>query len=173
MAGDDPPPNERETHSGQAAEESAAKRDFDIDISESILELQPVFEAIAHPRRRYLVYTLAEETEWSLDDLGTKLAAWETDTAEANIATLTRQEMYTSLYHTHVPKLVDLDVIESIFEIVDLLLLFEEHRDERRNLDELVVLQPASISVCSGIFEEPIKHLLIGVSKCTTVVIPS
>ena len=79
---------------------------------ESILELQPVFEAIAHPRRRYLVYTLAEATEWSLEDLATKLAAWETDTAEANIATLTRQEMYTSLYHSHVPKLVDLDMIE-------------------------------------------------------------
>ena len=78
----------------------------------SVLELQPVFEAIAHPRRRYLVYTLAEETEWSLDDLATKLAAWETDTPEANIATLTRQEMSTSLYHTHIPKLVDLDVIE-------------------------------------------------------------
>ncbi|WP_266082494.1 DUF7344 domain-containing protein [Haladaptatus caseinilyticus] len=83
-----------------------------MDVSESILELQPVFEAIAHPRRRYLVYTLAEETEWSLDDLATKLAAWETDTAETNIATLARQELYTSLYHSHVPKLVDLDVIE-------------------------------------------------------------
>ncbi|WP_435158875.1 DUF7344 domain-containing protein [Haladaptatus sp. DFWS20] len=112
MAGDEPPPDEWENHSSQSAEESAAERDLDIDVSESILELQPVFEAIGHPRRRYLVYTLAEQAEWSLDDLATKLAAWETDTAEANIATITRQEMYTSLYHSHVPKLVDLDVIE-------------------------------------------------------------
>jgi hypothetical protein len=112
MAGDEPPPDEWENHSSRSAEESAAERDLDLDISETILELQPVFEAIAHPRRRYLVYTLAEETKWSLDDLAIKLAAWETDTEEANIATLTRQEMYTSLYHAHVPKLVDLDVIE-------------------------------------------------------------
>ncbi|SIR63472.1 hypothetical protein SAMN05421858_3031 [Haladaptatus litoreus] len=112
MAENEPPPDEWENDSSQSAGESAAERDLDIDVSEVVLELQPVFEAIAHPRRRYLVYTLAEETEWSLDDLATKLAAWETDTAEANIATLTRQEMYTSLYHSHVPKLVDLDVIE-------------------------------------------------------------
>ena len=112
MAGNEPPPDEWETHSSQSGEESVAEHDFDIDVPESILELQPVFEAIAHPRRRYLVYTLAEATEWSLEDLATKLAAWETDTAEANLATLTRQEMYTSLYHTHIPKLVDLAVIE-------------------------------------------------------------
>ncbi|SIR92371.1 hypothetical protein SAMN05421858_4564 [Haladaptatus litoreus] len=112
MAGNEPPPDEWETHSSQSGEESAAERDLDIDVAEVVLELQPVFEAIAHPRRRYLVYTLAEATEWSLDDLATKLAAWETDTVETNIATLTRHEMYTSLYHSHVPKLVDLDVIE-------------------------------------------------------------
>ncbi|WP_458191120.1 DUF7344 domain-containing protein [Haladaptatus sp. NG-WS-4] len=112
MAGDEPPPDEWETDSDRADEESAAERDFDVEISETILELQPVFEVISHPRRRYLVYTLAEKTEWSLDDLAIKLAAWETDTPETNIATLTRHEMYTSLYHSHVPKLVDLDVIE-------------------------------------------------------------
>ena len=112
MAGDEPPPDEWETHSGRSTEESAAERNLDVDVSEIVLELQPVFEAIAHPRRRYLVYTLAEETKWSLDDLATKLAAWETDTPEANIATITRQEMSTSLYHTHIPKLVDLAVIE-------------------------------------------------------------
>ena len=103
MAGNEPPPNKWETDPGRTTEESAAERDLDLEISETILELQPVFEAIAHPRRRYLVYTLAEATEWSLDDLATKLAAWETDSVETNIATLTRQEMYTSLYHTHVP----------------------------------------------------------------------
>ena len=112
MAGNEPPPDEWENDSSQSTGESAAERDLDLDVSEIVLELQPVFEAISHPRRRYLVYTLAEETEWSLDDLAIKLAAWETDTVEANIATLTRQEMYTSLYHSHVPKLVDLDVIE-------------------------------------------------------------
>ncbi|WP_458208071.1 DUF7344 domain-containing protein [Haladaptatus sp. NG-SE-30] len=112
MAGDNPPTDEWETHSSRTAEERAAERELDVTVSKTTLELQWVFEAVAHPRRRYLVYTLAEATEWSLDDLATKLAAWETDTEEANIAPLTQTEMYTSLYHAHIPKLVSLDVIE-------------------------------------------------------------
>lgn len=29
----------------------------------SILEIDPVYEALGHPRRRYLCYTLLEDTE--------------------------------------------------------------------------------------------------------------
>ncbi|WP_231188594.1 DUF7344 domain-containing protein [Haladaptatus sp. DYF46] len=112
MAGDHPPTDRWETDSDRSAEDGGVEHDLDLNVSESVLELQPTFAAIAHPRRRYLVYTLLEDTAWSLDDLATKLAAWETDTPEADIATLTHQEMYASLYHTHIPKLVDLDVIE-------------------------------------------------------------
>ena len=112
MAGDHSPTDRWDTDSDRTAEDGGVERELDLTVTESVLELQPTFEAIAHPRRRYLVYTLLEDTVWSLDDLATKLAAWETDTPEVDIATLTRQEMYTSLYHTHVPKLVDLDVIK-------------------------------------------------------------
>lgn len=41
------------------------------------LKIEPVYEALGHPRRRYLCYTLLEATEWSLTDLATKTAAWE------------------------------------------------------------------------------------------------
>lgn len=112
MVGDERDDSKPEGSPGQTGSETAAERDLDMEIPEGILTLQPVYEALAHPRRRYLVYTLSEDTEWSLDELATKLAAWETDTPEADIATLTHQEMYVSLYHAHVPRLVELDVIE-------------------------------------------------------------
>ncbi|WP_433631016.1 DUF7344 domain-containing protein [Halomicrococcus sp. NG-SE-24] len=112
MARDEHDDSGPEASPDHAVGETAAERDLDMEIPEEVLALQPVYEAIAHPRRRYLVYTLSEDTEWTLDELATKLAAWVTDTPEAEIATLTHDEMYVSLYHAHVPKLVELDVIE-------------------------------------------------------------
>ena len=111
MTGDDHDESQQEDSPVKSGE-TAAERDLDMEIAEEALELQPVYEALAHPRRRYLVYTLSEDTEWTLDELAMKLASWETDTTESNIASLTQQEMYVSIYHAHIPKLVDLDVIE-------------------------------------------------------------
>ena len=77
----------------------------------SILEIEPVYEALGHPRRRYLCYTLLENTEWSMTDLATKIAAWENDVPEHAVTEDQREEVYVSLYHAHVPKLVDEGVI--------------------------------------------------------------
>ena len=71
-----------------------------------------VFEALAHPRRRYLVYSLLSETRWTLRELATKLVAWERDISEEAVTDFDRDEMFVSLHHAHVPKLVDFDVIE-------------------------------------------------------------
>ena len=79
---------------------------------EEILELESVFEALAHPRRRYLVYSLLSSTEWTLRELATKLVAWERDIAEEAVIDHDRDEMTASLYHTHVPKLVDHGIVE-------------------------------------------------------------
>ena len=77
----------------------------------SILEIEPVYQALGHPRRRYLCYTLYEDTEWSLTDLATKIAAWENDIPDHAVTENQREEVYVSLYHAHVPKLVDEGVI--------------------------------------------------------------
>lgn len=77
----------------------------------AILDLDHVYEALGHPRRRYLCYTLLEDTKWSLTDLATKIAAWETDNPEHVITSRQRERVYVSLYHAHVPKLVDESVI--------------------------------------------------------------
>jgi len=76
-----------------------------------ILDIEPVYEALGHSRRRYLCYTLLEDTEWSLTDLATKIAAWENDVPEHAVTEDQREEVYVSLYHAHVPKLVDEGVI--------------------------------------------------------------
>lgn len=76
-----------------------------------VLGLNHVYDALAHPRRRYLCYTLLEETEWSLTELATKIAAWEHEVAEEEVTATQRDNVYISLYHAHVPRLVDDDVI--------------------------------------------------------------
>ncbi|MCU4752633.1 hypothetical protein OB919_11645 [Halobacteria archaeon AArc-curdl1] len=76
-----------------------------------VLEIEAVYQALGHPRRRYLSYTLLEDTMWSLTDLATKIAAWENDIPEHEVTESQREAVYVSLYHAHVPKLVDEGVI--------------------------------------------------------------
>ncbi|MBV0923070.1 hypothetical protein KTS45_02560 [Halomicroarcula limicola] len=93
-------------------------------VSPEMLELDYVYSALAHPRRRYLCYTLMEETEWSLTDLAVKIAAWENKIPEGAVTDDQRDDVYVSLYHAHVPKLVAEEV-----------LTFDEDR-ERISTDE-------------------------------------
>lgn len=92
--------------SGTATESVAAR------IDPSVLGLDHVYSALSHPRRRYLMYALAENSEWTLNDLATKLVAWEEGIDEAAVEPHQRDQRYVSLYHTHVPKLVEEGVIE-------------------------------------------------------------
>lgn len=77
----------------------------------SILQIEPVYEVLGHSRRRYLCYTLFKDTEWSLSDLAMKIAAWENNVPEHAVTEDQREEVYVTLYHVHVPKLVDECVI--------------------------------------------------------------
>lgn len=80
-----------------------------------VLELDEVFAALGHPRRRYLVYTLANgESEVALPELAAKIAAWERDIPTDAVSEEARRRVHTSLYHSHVPKLADLGVIEHV-----------------------------------------------------------
>ena len=80
-------------------------------ISDAVLKLDHVHDALGHPRRRYLCYTLLERTEWSLTDLATKIAAWEGDVPEHEVRPDERTAVYVSLYHNHVPNLVERRVV--------------------------------------------------------------
>jgi len=80
-------------------------------VPQGILELDHVYEALGRPRRRYLCYTLLEATEWSLTDLAVKIAAYENDYSTSEVTDHQRERVYVSLYHVHVPKLVDEGVV--------------------------------------------------------------
>lgn len=77
-----------------------------------ILELDHVFEGLAHPRRRYLLYTLQTGPNWILKDIAVKIAAWESEAADADPPDDHIEAVYISLYHNHVPKLASEDMIE-------------------------------------------------------------
>ncbi|WP_425438212.1 DUF7344 domain-containing protein [Natronorubrum halalkaliphilum] len=66
---------------------------------------------MGHPRRRYVCYTLLEDTQWTLTDLSTKIAAWENDIPEHAVTSDQRERVYVSLYHAHVPKLIDEGIV--------------------------------------------------------------
>lgn len=81
-------------------------------VSHDVLELDNVYEALEHPRRRCLCYALLEDDEWSLSELAGKVAALETDQPEEEeVSEPERQRVYVSLYHSHVPKLADCGVV--------------------------------------------------------------
>ena len=78
----------------------------------AVLELEHLYSALAHPRRRYLCYTLLEQTEWTLDELARKIATWEHGVSEGEITDDQQERVYVSLYHAEVPNLVRNRVIE-------------------------------------------------------------
>ncbi|MFB6107605.1 MAG: hypothetical protein ABEJ82_02040 [Haloplanus sp.] len=68
-----------------------------------------MFGALDHPRRRYLLYSLATDGAWTLRELATKLVGWEQDVDENAVHEDQCDRMYVSLYH--VPKLVEYGVV--------------------------------------------------------------
>jgi len=78
-----------------------------------ILELDEVFAALGHPRRRYLLYTLINgSTEVSLSDVATDIAAWELEKPASEVTAAERRRVHISLYHSHVPKLASLGIVD-------------------------------------------------------------
>lgn len=75
------------------------------------LELPHVYDALSHPRRGYVCYLLSEADRWSVAELARRVAAWETDVPEREITESRHERVTVSLYHTHVPKLADADVV--------------------------------------------------------------
>lgn len=81
------------------------------DIPTQVLQMDHVFEALSHSRRRYLCYLLLEATEWTLSDFAVKIASFETDNPESEVSKHQRDQVYLALYHVHIPKLVEDDVV--------------------------------------------------------------
>jgi hypothetical protein len=83
-----------------------------LDSPPALLELDHVFEALAHPRRRYLLYSLSARPEWEPWELARKVAAWEREESPDSLDEETIERVYVSLQHSHVPMLVENDIVE-------------------------------------------------------------
>lgn len=82
------------------------------DFSTAVLSLDPIFAAISHPRRRYLLYSLRSQSELTIQELAAELVEWEETHCKASVEADDPRHAYISLHHTHVPKLVECDVVE-------------------------------------------------------------
>ncbi|WP_408957487.1 hypothetical protein [Natrinema sp. 74] len=67
---------------------------------------------LAESERRFLLYQLVTDRTANIEDLVTQVAAWKHDVRAAEIDKETRQRVYVSLVHNHLPRLADYDIIE-------------------------------------------------------------
>jgi hypothetical protein len=67
---------------------------------------------LSESERRFLLYQLADDSTVNLEDVVTQVAAWELDIRPDSIDKETRQRVYVSLVHNHLPRLEDYDIIE-------------------------------------------------------------
>jgi hypothetical protein len=76
------------------------------------LDLGAVLRVLDHPRRRYLVTTLVNgRSEAPLSELATEIAAREHDKPVTDVTPREESAVHTSLHHSHVPRLVDADIV--------------------------------------------------------------
>ncbi|MFC7155815.1 hypothetical protein ACFQPA_10145 [Halomarina halobia] len=76
------------------------------------LSADSIFDALAHRRRRCVIYCLREyDTPMTLPDLADEVAVRERGTTIAAIPGEEVKRVYMSLYHSHIPKLANADVV--------------------------------------------------------------
>ena len=98
--------------SGKATETEDAKGNPNM-APDPVLELNDVFAALGHPRRRYLLYTLVNgSTEAPLSELAADIAAWELEKPASEVTAAERRKIHISLYHSHIPKLASLEIVD-------------------------------------------------------------
>ncbi|ELY44015.1 DUF7344 domain-containing protein [Natronorubrum bangense] len=67
---------------------------------------------LAESERRYLLYELATHSGANLEEVVGQIAAWEHDDDQTQVDDETRQRVYVSLVHNHLPRLADYGIIE-------------------------------------------------------------
>ena len=108
---DGPPADENGRTSSQGKTDTTEGVRSEVPV-ESAREPDEVFAALSHPRRRYLLYAVANhEGGETLATLAAEIAAREGDKPIDEVTDDERKLVHISLHHSHVPKLVDLGVI--------------------------------------------------------------
>lgn len=77
-----------------------------------LLDIDEIFEALDHFRRRYLAFSLLFENQpIDLVDAARELYAWEESVPLDAVDEADLTEVATALYHVHVPKLRELGIV--------------------------------------------------------------
>lgn len=80
-------------------------------MSEETLSPSQVHNLLAEKPRRYVLYALYQFTNpIALSDIAGQIVKWEVSVPEDELLDK-RSNIYTSLYHIHIPKLEDADVV--------------------------------------------------------------
>lgn len=96
------------------------------------ISLDDIFDILASQRRRYVLHCLQEyEKPMALADLADEIAVAEYGTDIVDIPAEEVKYVYTSLYHTHIPKLADAGVVE-----------YSQERDTVALAENAELLQP-------------------------------
>lgn len=88
-----------------------------------------LFAALSHTHRRVVLqYLRTTGTPVSLDDIVTKLVAWEADQSSSNESAADRATFEVSLPHVHLPKLADAGLIE--YDAAEQIVAFADETSE-------------------------------------------
>ncbi|WP_255169784.1 DUF7344 domain-containing protein [Natrononativus amylolyticus] len=75
-------------------------------------ELNVVFSLLSNARRRSLLYLLLNSEYATVDDLATKIVAWEQGCSLREVSEDDHRRVAVSLVHVHLPRLADENVVD-------------------------------------------------------------
>jgi DNA-binding transcriptional ArsR family regulator len=81
------------------------------ETEKSRLSQDEVYHLLSNPRRRFIISYLREVDTIGLQDLASRVAAWENDTTVDELTDQQQKRVYVSLYQTHIPKLEDAGIV--------------------------------------------------------------
>lgn len=82
------------------------------DTSRPAPSREVMFDLLGNSRRRRVLRHLLDQRTMTLTKLSARIAAWENDTAVAELSSRQRKQVYSSLYQTHIPRLSEHGLIE-------------------------------------------------------------
>ncbi|WP_394741332.1 DUF7344 domain-containing protein [Natronococcus roseus] len=95
-------------------------------------DLDAVFELLANRRRRRILTAFGnDDRRLTVNDLTKKLVVAETGTPVTDVPAETVRRIFVSLQHVHIPKLVDLELVE-----------YDRERNHVEPTDRLAGLEP-------------------------------
>lgn len=82
------------------------------DEADEAVSVDMIFDAFSDERRQRALLHLRHAGPVPLVDLAEHVAAWENNTTIGTVSREARSRVYTGLYHSHVPRLADMGIVE-------------------------------------------------------------